>query len=58
MNVAKIIIKMLIHILKRNKFIKNFMITYLKVFKRSYKILALSKTKGFQITYIYKKKKL
>ena len=32
------------------------MITY-QVFKRYYKILALSKTNCFQIAYIYKKKK-
>ena len=32
------------------------MITYYKVFKSDYKILALSKTKCYQITYIYKKK--
>ena len=29
------------------------MITYLKVFKRYYKILTVSKTKGFQITYTF-----
>ena len=34
------------------------MINYHKVFKRYNKILVLSESKGFQITYIYKKKKM
>ena len=34
------------------------MITYHKVLKRYYEVLALSKTTGFQIAYIYKKKSI